>query len=429
MSLQELVERAMSRAEGAQATSSESESSTVSFESDRLKSVRSAQSTAISVRVVVDGKLGVSRTNDPDDREGVVERALEAAEFGSPVHFSFPGPAPLPAVKVRDEAVPSVTPAEMVTLGEGMIAKVKEYSADILLGAGVGRSVSRHHLANSAGANLSEESTSFSLGLHGQRVRGTDILWVGHGLSAKKRALDERFVTSRTIELFRMAEKIVPIGTGDMPVIFSPAGMGVLLLALRLGFNGKNVVLGSSPLAGKLGEKIADERLSITDDPLVDFADGSSAYDGEGVSHRVTPLIEEGVVKNFLYDLDTAGRADAESTGNGIGCGSTNVVVGEGKTPYDEMIRSTKEGLIIHDVIGLGQGNPLSGEFSVNVNLGYKIENGEIVGRVKNVMLAGNTYEAIRRIDAIGDRAEWAGGRLLTPPVKVSSLSVVASET
>ena len=80
-------------------------------------------------------------------------------------------------------------------------------------------------------------------------------------------------------------------------------------------------------------------------------------------------------------------------------------------------------------VIGLGQGNPLSGEFSVNVNLGYKIENGEIVGRVKNVMLAGNSYEAIRKIDAIGDRAEWAGGRLFTPPVKISSLSVVASET
>ena len=428
MSLQELVERAMGRAEGVQATSTEFESSTVSFESDRLKSVRSAQSTAVTVRVVVDGKLGVSRSNDPDDREGVVDRALEAAEFGSPVHFSFPGPEPLPAVKVHDEAVPTVTPAEMVTLGEEMIARVKEYSPDILLGAGVGRSVGRHRLANSAGTNLSEESTSFSLGLHGQRVRGTDILWVGHGLSAKKRALDETAVTGRTIELFRMAEKIVPIGTGDMPVIFSPAGMGVLLLALRLGVNGKNVVLGSSPLAGKIGEKIADERLTIVDDPLVDFADGSSAYDGEGVPHRVTPLIEGGVMRNFLYDLDTAGRAETVSTGNGIGCGPTNIVVSEGETSYDEMIRSTKEGLIIHDVIGLGQGNPLSGEFSVNVNLGYKIENGEIVGRVKNVMLAGNTYEAIRKIDVIGDRAEWAGGRLLTPPVKISSLSVVASE-
>ena len=429
MNLQELVERAMDRAEGVQASSTVVESSTVSFESDRLKSVRSAQSTAVTVRVVVDGKLGVSRTNDPDDREGVVDRALEAAQFGSPVHFSFPEPAPLPAVKVHDEAVPVVTPAEMVALGEGMIARVKEYNADILLGAGVGRSVGRHRLVNSAGTDFSEESTYFSLGLHGQLVRGTDILWVGHGLSAKKRALDETVVTDRTIDLFRMAEKIVPIGTGDMPVIFSPAGMGVLLLALRLGFNGKNVVLGSSPLAGKLGEKIADERLSIIDDPLVDFADGSSAYAGEGVPHRVTPLIEAGVVKNFLYDLDTAGRAVSASTGNGIGCGPTNTVVAEGQTSYEEMIRSTKKGLIIHDVIGLGQGNPLSGEFSVNVNLGYKIENGEIVGRVKNVMLAGNTYEAIKKIEAIGDRAEWAGGRLLTPPVKISSLSVVASET
>ena len=76
--------------------------------------------------------------------------------------------------------------------------------------------------------------------------------------------------------------------------------------------------------------------------------------------------------------------------------------------------------------MGLGQGNPISGEFSVNVQLGYKIENGEIVGRVKNVMLAGNTYDAPRDIVAIGDNAQWVRGSLLTPPVQIGKLSVAA---
>jgi PmbA protein len=101
-------------------------------------------------------------------------------------------------------------------------------------------------------------------------------------------------------------------------------------------------------------------------------------------------------------------------------------VVNEGTTPLEEMIRHTKEGLVVHNVLGLGQGNPLSGEFSVNLHLGYKIENGEIVGRVKDVMLAGNTYTALKDIVAIGDTAEWAGGTLLTPPIQIANLSVVA---
>jgi PmbA protein len=202
--------------------------------------------------------------------------------------------------------------------------------------------------------------------------------------------------------------------------------MNVLLFALRLGFNGKNVFLGASPLAGRLGEKIADEIFSITDNPLIDYAGGSGKYDDEGVPHQVTPLISDGVVKNFLYDLDTAGRAGAKSTGNGIGCNPTNLVVKEGDMSYEEMVKNTKEGLLVHDFMGLGQGNPISGEFSINVQLGYKIEHGEVVGRVKDVMLTGNTYDALRNIEAIGDEAEWARASLLTPPVKIGKLSVVA---
>jgi PmbA protein len=202
--------------------------------------------------------------------------------------------------------------------------------------------------------------------------------------------------------------------------------VNVLLLALILGFNGKRVFLGSSPLAGKLGEKIADEGFALSDNPLLDYANGSGTYDGEGVPHQVTPLIEHGLVKNFLYDLDTAARAGTKTTGNGIGCSPTNLVIKEGDTPFEEMMENTKEGLLVHNVLGLGQGNPISGEFSVNVLLGYKIEKGEIVGRVKDVMLAGNTYDALKNIAAIGDKAEWAGGSLLTPPIQIAKMSVVA---
>lgn len=426
MIVNRLIEKAMRKAQGAQATLGQSESTNVSFEDDKLKTAGTAQSTGMSVKVIVDGKIGSSHTTDIDDVDGVVTRALEAAALGSPAHFEFPGPQDGSDVEVFDDAVSPVTKEEMVRIGEEMMSLVKGYRSDILVSAGAGKSVSKMQFANSAGIEYTTQTTSFGVGVHGQWVRGTDILMAGHSFGWKKREIDHAAIAGKAIELLKMAEKIAPIKSGTMPVIFTPEGANVLLLALRLGFNGKNVFLGSSPLAGKLGQKIADATFSITDNPLLDYANNSGRYDGEGVPHQVTPLIEKGVVKNFLYDLDTAGRAGAKTTGNGVGCNPTNLVINEGDTSYEEIIKNTKEGLLVNNVLGLGQGNPISGEFSVNVQLGYKIENGEIVGRVKDVMLAGNTYEALKNIAAVGDNAEWVGGSLLTPPVQIAGLSVVA---
>ncbi len=425
MAVNRLIEKAMKIAQGAQAYLGQTESTNVSFENDKLRSVKSSQTTNMTVRVVVDGKIGSSHTTDLNDVDGVVVRALEAAAFGSPAHFQFPGPQEGPEVEVCDEAVPLVTKEEMVEIGQDMMDLVKEHNSEILVGAGIGKSVGKGQFANSAGAGYTTETTSFGAGVSGQWIRGTDILMAGHSFGWKKREIDHLAIARTSIELFEMAKNVAPVKSGHLPVIFTPEGMKVLLLALNLGFDGKNVLLGSSPLAGKLRERISDERFSMTDNPLIDYAGRSARHDGEGVPHQVTPLIENGVVTNFLYDLDTAGRAGTKTTGNGVGCSPTNVVIKEGDTPYDEMVKSTKEGLIVHDVLGLGQGNPISGEFSVNLQLAYKIEDGEIVGRVKDVMLAGNTYEALRNIEAIGNEAQWSGSAL-TPPIKIAKLSVVA---
>ncbi len=427
MTVDRLIEMAMKKAQGVQASLIQSEATDVSFENDNLKFVKSSQSTAMSIKVIVNGKIGSSHTTDIDDVDGVVERALEAAAFGSPAHFEFPGPQKVPEVALYDHAVLPVTKEQMVDIGEEMMTQVKGYNPDILLSAGVSKSVSRKIFANSAGAKHSSEGTNFGLGVHGQLVRGTDILWAGDSFSWKKREIDHIAIARKTIKLFQMAEKIVPIKSGGLPVIFAPEGVGVLLLALNLGLNGKNVFLGSSPLAGKAGKRIAYKGFSITDDPLIDYASASGRFDGEGVPHKVTPLVEDGILKGFLYDLDTAGRAGMKTTGNGVGCNPTNLVIKDGDTTYEDMIKDTKEGLIVYDVLGLGQGNPISGEFSVNVQLGYKIENGEVVGRVKDVMLAGNTYDALRDIIAIGDKAEWVGGSLIAPPIQIEKLSIVGN--
>lgn len=136
-------------------------------------------------------------------------------------------------------------------------------------------------------------------------------------------------------------------------------------------------------------------------------------------------MIDSGVLRGFLYDLDTASRAKRRPTGNS-GCAPNNWVISPGNTPLKEIISSIREGLMVESVMGLGQGNPISGEFSVNVALGYKIENGEIVGRVKNTMLAGNVYDALKEDIILSAESEWVNGWLKAPAILIPELNVVS---
>jgi PmbA protein len=228
-----------------------------------------------------------------------------------------------------------------------------------------------------------------------------------------------------------MAEQIAPVESGEMPVIFTPRGLIALLLSLGLAVDGKSVFLGASPLRDKIGQQIASPSLTIVDDPFVEFGPNTSAFDNEGVRRKVTPLVEKGVLRNFIYDLDTAGRAGTKPTGHGSTRRLTNLVISPGDTPYETMIKNTPRGLLVHEFLGLGQGNPINGEFSINLFLGYKIENGKLVGRVKNAMLAGNAFDALKDILVISKEREWVSGPYswfsgLLPHIQVGRLSVTA---
>ena len=143
--------------------------------------------------------------------------------------------------------------------------------------------------------------------------------------------MDTEEIATQAIEYFRMAEQIAPIESGEMPVIFTPAGLIALLLSLGLAVDGKNVHLGASPLRDKLGQQIASPSLTIVDDPFIEYGPHTSAFDNEGVARKVTPIIEKGVLRNFIYDLDTAGRAGVKPTGHGSSRSLTNLVIEPGE--------------------------------------------------------------------------------------------------
>ena len=434
--MEEILKAALKVADAADLFWVESRSTPVAFESNRLKHLQTKESRGVGLRIIKDGRIGFSATNRMEDVDGIVRRALEVSSYGARAEFSLPSAAEHPQVPTYDPEVPQVSIEKMVELSQAMVDGVLAGHPDVLCDAGVSQSVVKVRILNSNGLDASYEKTVFSLGLGGTLVRGTDMLFVGDGESSCRPITDASDIVARVTGQLDQAHDMAEVTTGSFPVVFTPdAVAGLLLSPLLVGFNGKTVLQGSSPLVGRLGEKIVDERFSLYDDGTIAYRPGSRPWDDEGIPTRITPIIENGVARNFIYDLKTAAQAGAESTGNASrGAGSlpspsmSVISIAEGDMSFEDMVADMKEGLVVERFLGAGQTNILAGDFSGNVLLGYKVEHGRMVGRVKNSMLSGNVFETLNNLIAIGSKARWRGGSLRTPHLYCSNVSVAKTE-
>ena len=429
--MEDILARASKVAQEAEVFKVTSEETLVRFEANRLKQLQTSQSTNLALRIVKDGRTGYATTTGEGDAEKLVHDAVETAEFGTEAKFHLPGSRKFPQVAIYDPAVDSVSVQDMIGLGEAMVAAVTRHTPGIMCEAGAGRGVVSVRIVNSRGGQAEYRKSFFSLDIEGNLVEGTDMLFVGESDSSCHPLADTEKVTGLVLRQLDLAKKRVKSPGGKLPVVFTADGFAALLLPLISAFNGKTVLEGASPVGGKLGKTVFDKRFSLYDDPTIAYRPGSRPCDDEGVPSQRTALIEKGVVKNFYYDLQTAARAGKKSTGNGgrgrgglPGPATSALVITPSQTTFDEMVADIKEGLVIEQLMGAEQGNILGGDFSGNILLGYRVENGRITGRVKDTMVSGNVYKILKDIAAIGSETKWVGGFLHTPPLYCHGLSV-----
>ncbi len=431
--MESILARAKKAAEEAELYSVSLEETPVQFEANRLKHIQSKQSTSLALRVIKKGRIGYA-TSTGVDSENLVDMAVETAQFGMKAEYEFPQFKSYPAVEIYDSAAGQVSIEKMTQLGEEVIARLRSDTPELICEGGVTKGVITVKIANSKGGEASYQESIFGIGIEGQLIRGTDMLFVGESQSSCHPILDTTDITSIILKQLELARGLATVATKSMPVIFTPQGVAsALVFPLMSAFNGKVVLEGASPIGKKLGQQVFGETLWLSDDPLVAYHPSSRPCDDEGVPSQRTPLIEHGVVANFLYDLQTASRAHTRSTGSahrsqgGMPTPSpTAFIINPGKVTFDEMVSGIKEGLIVEQLIGASQGNTLGGDFSGNVLLGYKIENGKVVGRVKNTMVSGNIYQLLKQIAAIGSDARWVGSFLHTPSLFFPGVSVAS---
>ncbi len=431
---EKILDLASKSSDSAEVIYEEGESSSISFENNKLKSVYTKSIRGIGLRIIKDGKIGFSSTTDFRQPERLVKNALESAEFGQEAKFEFQPESRLQDTKLFDENVVNYPIEKGIQIGEEAIEKALSVNSNYECGVSIGKGVGKGRLINTSGLDAKTQSTSFGTSIDILLVKDQGLLWIGEGDSSVKLvdSLDKHI--TKALHDLKMAEKEVEVSTAAYPVIFTSKAIGTLLSTFETGCNGKMVQKGVSPLTGKLGQKIIDDRISIYDDPTIDYADGSYLCDDEGVPAQRTPLFESGVLKNYIFDLQTAGIMNTESTGNGTRSfatqpspGNSNLIIEPGEMKFEDMIKDIKRGIVVDQVLGGGQSNVLAGEFSVNIDLGYLVENGEIIGRVKDCMVAGNVFDVFNNIIALGDKPEWHGS-LSVPPFYFGSVNLAGNQ-
>ena len=431
--MEELLALARKVAEAAEVFMVSSEETPIQFEANRLKHIQSKQGTTVALRLIRQGRLGYATTTELNDRSELVNMAAETAQFGMTARFEFPALTVYPPVEIFDPAAESVPVESMVRLGEELVTALRAHTPELLCHAWVSKSTTTVRIMNSRGGQASYRQTSFNLATWSNLIRGTDMLFVGDSQSSCHPVLDTSAVSRAVIQQLELARDLASAPSKPLPVIFTPIGVaGALIAPLMTAFSGKIVLEGASPIGSKLGQGVFDSKFSLWDDPTLPYRPSSRPCDDEGVASQCTPLIERGVVTSFLYDLQTAALAGKRSTGNGDrGRGMpapspTAFVIAPGNTTFDQIVGDIKEGLVIEELMGAEQGNILGGDFSGNVLLGYKIENGKIVGRVKDTMVSGNIYQLLNEITAIGSDARWVGGFVNTPSLYFPRVSVAS---
>ncbi|MDP2872851.1 MAG: TldD/PmbA family protein [Bacillota bacterium] len=387
----------------------------VRFANSEFEGTRETLHEVSALRVVKDGRMSLAASTKPGSDRELLDAALEAAKYGTPVPegFSFPGPAGIPQISLVSEETRAAGLAQMIAVGEDLTSAMLAHDRRLRVMAAAERDEIEVSLRNTAGFSGSYAKTVWSSGVGCQLVQGEDFLFFGESRTRVDPHEDYDGLKREVIQVFDWARETAPFAAGAYPVIFAPSEVSYLMAPFLACLNGKAFARGVSPLRERMGQQLLDPRITLVDDGTLADVPASAPFDREGVPTRRNVLVEAGVPRTLLLDLQTAAELKLEPTGNGRGSGPgpNHVLLQPGDTALDDMIRGIELGLIIYGSMGAWAGNPYGGNVSGTISLGLRIEKGRIAGRVKNCMFSVNAFEHFRdRVLALSRETKQLGG-------------------
>jgi PmbA protein len=396
--------------------------------------ITEATTRGVSVALYVDGRYSNVSTSDlrPDALKAFLQDSITVAKALAPDPFrALPDPELYKGqasvdLKLEDPKYPQVTADDARRIAkviEDAGRSVKNSEAILSITSSFSSTLAETWMTTSNGFNGSQRTTSF-FGSSGVSVKDADGRRPEDYAFAGSRFFGEmpdpawigRLACERALS--RLGAKKGESAAMTMAIDTRVAGRMMNFLGGPL--SASAIQQKRSYLEGKIGQQIASEKLTITDDPLVPKGFGSRLFDSEGIAAKQRPIIENGVLKNFYVDTYYGRKLKLAPTSAGM----SNLAWKLGDKSQKELLADLKDGILVTGFIG-GNSNGGTGDFSLGI-LGFRVRNGEIAEPVGEMNLSGNHAEFWRKLVALGNDP-YPYSSLRTPTLVFENVSIAGA--
>lgn len=393
----------------------------------------------LSLRGLYQGKMGYAATEAFDEAAvaQLVEAVKESASLteDEDVQEIYPGDKEYPKADNYNPALDQVDEGRKLALIQEIEKKALALDERItaLNYNMISTSSGETRIVNSYGLNLSHRDNMAVCYISATAKEG-DRVATGSGFKVTRNfeEMDADAIAKEAVDEALFMLKAAPVPSGTYRAIIEAKCMPDMLGAFDGVFSAESAQKGLSLLAGKEGEMIASEAVTLMDDPLLPGGLASQPFDAEGVATRTKAVIEKGRLTTLLHNLKTARKAGVKTTGNAAKAGyagavnvsPSNFFLAPGKKTLAELMADMGDGLVITEVSGLHAGaNAISGDFSL-IAQGYTVKNGKKDAPVEQITVAGNFYQLLKNIRAVGSDLLFPGSSIGSPSVDVGEISV-----
>ena len=422
MNRQQFIEKLFAGAKKAsieecEAYFSSGESFDVDILEGEIREYSVSNSSGMCFRGLYRGKMGYASTEIEDEEavdmliEGVKNNALLLETDDRETIFE--GSDNYPEVDSWDETVPAIPASEKIQKAVAMEKRVKALSDKVarVEGCGVSSSASEVRIVNSKGLDISRRSTLYGAAVAPIVQDGAKPNF-GYDFKYSRFAkdVDTEKIACGAVEKALEGLGAVGIPSGQYKCVFRNDMASTLLGTFAGVFSAESARKGMSLLKGREGEKIASDIVTITDDPLLKGGLASCAFDAEGVAHFKNDIVKDGVFVTLLHNRLTAQEMGKKTTANAAKAGyagkvtvaPTNFFIQPGEKPLEGLLEEMGEGVLITSLMGMHSGaNPISGDFSLGAK-GFMIKDGKKAYPVEQITVAGNFFEILKNICAVG---------------------------
>ena len=402
-----------------------SDSLSAEMKRDKISIGSESRGCAVCIRVIKDGKIGVSSTDSTLFWEKCLNAAISSARLADTQPWNgLPFGTSEKAGNLSFDS--SLTP-DSALLGD-LLDRMRsgaDSEPDAAITGG-GASFSSHYsvLANTNGLFNTNKSTSASIMLEAIADQSTGY---ESDHQYQLSALDPEHVGSTAAWFAVHGQSGEELETGSYDVVLAPEAFSSLLeTTLIPALSGRNVHMNRSVFVGKMNEMVAPEYVSLYDDGMDERSIFRCPWDGEGTSVSFLPLLEKGKLVSYYYDLKSAYQFDEKTTGNAVRYGANALSPGVHNVVFEgpSMDVMDEKCVYARHAVGAHTANPMTGDFSVELSSPFFAEGGELQRPIKTAMLSGNVFDMLHALEGCSKESR-VFSHMIIPSVRCAGMSVI----